>query len=203
MKWGDNKTPAQGTPTEKKGEFIMKDPSFIESISNRIYFYSEIERHAVLQLNKSLKEKSNESVAVMINQKISNLRLQLYINSYGGSIFSGLSAMDEIMNCTVPVDTVVDGCVASAATFLSVVGKKRYIKRNSFMLIHQLSSIMWGKFAEFQDEMKNLNRLMRTIREIYSRHTKIPQGKIDEILKHDLWFDAKTCLRYGMVDEIL
>jgi ATP-dependent protease ClpP protease subunit len=44
---------------------------------------------------------------------------------------------------------------------------------------------------------------MKRIKEIYEAKTKIPKTKMDEILKHDLWWDAKTCLKYGLVDEIL
>ena len=111
--------------------------------------------------------------------------------------------MDEILHCEVDVHTVVDGCCASAATFLSVVGRKRYINQHAFMLIHQLSSFIWGKYEEFKDELENLNRLMDTIKAIYNAYTEVPSEKLDEILKHDLWFDAETCLKYGMVDEII
>jgi ATP-dependent protease ClpP protease subunit len=62
---------------------------------------------------------------------------------------------------------------------------------------------MWGKYHEFIDEMKNLDRLMLMIKNIYNEFTKVPSEKLDEVLKHDLWFDAETCLKYGMVDEIL
>ena len=51
--------------------------------------------------------------------------------------------------------------------------------------------------------MKNNENLMKRIKEIYEEKTKIPKGKMDEIFKHDLWWDAKTCLRYGLVDEII
>ncbi len=71
------------------------------------------------------------------------------------------------------------------------------------MLIHQLSSGMWGKYEELKDDMENNERLMETIRDIYTRHTKIPKKKLNEILKHDLWFDSDTCLEYGLVDEII
>jgi ATP-dependent protease ClpP protease subunit len=50
--------------------------------------------------------------------------------------------------------------------------------------------------------MINSDKLMETIKSIYTKYTKIPAEKIDEILDHDLWFDAKTCLDYGLVDEI-
>ena len=44
---------------------------------------------------------------------------------------------------------------------------------------------------------------MKKIKEIYEKHTKIPKNKLDDILKHDLWWDAETCLQYGLVDEII
>ena len=71
------------------------------------------------------------------------------------------------------------------------------------MLIHQLSSGLWGKYEELQDDMKNNDLLMKTIKSLYQEHTKIPKTKLNQILKHDLWFDAKTCLRYGLVDDII
>ena len=51
--------------------------------------------------------------------------------------------------------------------------------------------------------MENMERLMATIKEIYAEYSKVPSQMIDEILNHDLWFDSKTCLEYGMVDEII
>ena len=71
------------------------------------------------------------------------------------------------------------------------------------MLIHQLSSGLWGKYEEMKDDMKNCDRLMDMIREVYLEHTNIPKKKLDGILKHDLWFDAEQCLEYGLVDEII
>ena len=127
----------------------------------------------------------------------------LHINSYGGSVFAGLAAVDYIKNSKIPVCSIVDGCAASAATLMSVVAEERKIHENSFMLIHQLSSGMWGKYEELKDDMKNSEVLMNTIKKIYENHTTIPKSKLDQILKRDLWFNAKTCLKYGLVDEIL
>ena len=70
------------------------------------------------------------------------------------------------------------------------------------MLIHQLSSGLYGKYNELEDDMENNKHLMSTIKDIYKQHTTIPMKKLDEILQHDLWFDSKTCLDYGLVDEI-
>jgi len=62
---------------------------------------------------------------------------------------------------------------------------------------------MWGKYEEFKDEMQNLDKIMEMIKQVYKEYTKIPMSKLDEILKHDLWFEADECLEYGLVDEII
>jgi ATP-dependent protease ClpP protease subunit len=123
--------------------------------------------------------------------------------SSGGEIVSSLSAMDTILKCRAPINTIVDGNCASAATFLSIVGKRRYIKRNSFMMIHQLSAGALGKYNEVKDDIRNIEQLMRIMKDIYSKYTKVPTRKLNEVLKHDLWWKADVCLKYGLVDEIL
>lgn len=132
-------------------------------------------------------------------------KINLHVNSYGGSIFAGISSMDTILRIRNYVDiiTIVEGGVASAGTFISVVGTKRKITKNSYMLIHQLSSFTYGKYSEIKDDMKNYDELMKMIKNIYTQYTEIPANVIDEILNHDLWWDAKTCLKYKLVDEII
>jgi len=44
---------------------------------------------------------------------------------------------------------------------------------------------------------------MKTIKETYKERSKMTEDQIDELLKHDLWLDAKTALEYGLVDEIV
>ena len=178
-------------------------PSFVEVVENRIYFYSRIETEKILQLNRNILSMgiNLQREATIQNREPANI--YLHIQSYGGSIFAGMAGMDEIIKSIVPVYTMVDGCCASAATFLSVCGKKRFINRHAYMLIHQLSSFMWGKYEDFKDEIQNLDKIMVMIKQVYKEYTKIPMSKLDEILKHDLWFDADRCKEYGLVDEII
>ena len=53
------------------------------------------------------------------------------------------------------------------------------------------------------DNKKNCDRLMKMIKNIYLEHTRIPKKKLDSILNTDIWLDAKQCLDYGLVDEII
>jgi len=201
--WGQ-KPSHHKTHTSSGDTPVFKEPSTLENIDNRIFFYSEIERDKVLQLNRKVRELDNQHVVETQNRGLKDLPpIYLHINSFGGSIFAGLSAMDNLLQCKSKVTTVVDGVCASAATFVSVVGTKRMITPHSFMLIHQISSMFWGKYSEFKDEAKNMKMFMDIIRGIYIKYTKIPEKELKNIMDHDLFFDAKTCLKYELVDEII
>ena len=116
--------------------------------------------------------------------------------------FAALSTIDTIKNLKIPVVSIIEGGAASAATMISVVCAHRVIYKNSYMLIHQLSSGCWGKMNQLEDEMENLKKLMSRIKLIYKEHTKIEDDDLDSILKHDLWWDSKKCKNTGLVDEI-
>ena len=195
--WGEEKPPVKKAVNKEITE------KHIGVHENKIYYYSGVHRDGAVELNKKIGELQVRSFTMANNLDVEPYPIHLYINSGGGSITSGIASMDTILRCKVPVYTYVDGFAASAATFLSVVGTKRFISRHSYMLIHQLSSNFWGKYSEFQDEKQNLDLMMKTIKNVYKEHTKVPMKKLDEILKHDLLWDAKMCLKYGLVDEVI
>ena len=195
--WGTKKEKA---PRKAGAEVNEKHISVQD---NRIYFYSGVNRNSCVELNKKIGELESKGLTLSKTLGILPPSIKVFINSGGGSIVSGIASMDTMLRCQVPVETYVDGFSASAATFLTVVGEKRYMSRNSYMLIHQLSSNFWGTYANFEDEKKNLDMMMTTIKRVYKKYTKIPMSKLDGILKHDLMWDAETCLNYGMIDEIV
>jgi len=197
--WGEKKssTPKSTSPNGGKPE------KHISVHENKIYYYAGVNRDSVSELNKKLGELESRSLTLSNNLDIEPPTLKLFINSGGGSVVSGISSMDTILRTKVPVHTYVDGFAASAATFLSVVGEKRFMSRNSYMLIHQLSTNFWGKYSEFEDEKQNLDLMMTTIKNVYREYTQVPMKKLDEILKHDLMWDANLCLKYGLIDKII
>ena len=197
--WGEKKPPAKKSAQPNGG----KPEKHISVHENKIYYYSNVNRESAVELNKKIGEIESKSLTLANTLDIDPPALKILINSGGGSITAGISSMDTILRCKVPVHTYVDGFAASAATFLSVVGNYRFMSRNSYMLIHQLSSNFWGTYANFEDEKQNLDLMMKTIKDVYKKYTKVPMKKLDEILKHDLLWDAKTCLEYGLIDEVI
>ena len=197
--WGEKKLPIKkgAQPNNDKPE------KHISVNENKIYYYATVNRDSASELNKKIGELESKSLTLGNNLDINPPELKVFINSGGGSITAGISSMDTILRTKVPVHTYVDGFCASAATFMSVVGSYRFMSRNSYMLIHQLSTNFWGKYSDFENEKQNLDLMMETIKNIYKKYTKVPMKKIDEILKHDLMWDAKVCLKYGLIDEII
>jgi ATP-dependent Clp endopeptidase proteolytic subunit ClpP len=175
----------------------------IEQINNSIFFYTGVNKTSILNLNKKLKKIANELNYTAHCLDIEVPEIKLHINSDGGSLLDCFSTVDAIRNSKAPVHTIIEGSAASAATLISVVGQRRSINKNSFMLIHQLSGGMWGKFEDMKDDMQNCNVFMERIYEIYGQYAKIPKNTLKDILKRDIYFDAKTCLKYGLVDKII
>lgn len=188
--------------SESKGH-ASTDNNVVDFSHNRIYFYSGVTRPKILKLNKGIFNLNVSMLSKTGPLEYEPPPIKLHINSYGGSVFAGLSAIDYIKNSKVPVHTIIDGCAASAATLMSCVGSRRFMHRNACMLVHQLSGLMWGKFQEMKDDMENSEMLMKKIKNIYREHTKIPKKEMDEILKHDIWWEAEKCLEYGLIDEII
>ena len=122
----------------------------IDVVDNHIYFYTAVTQRSACELVQHLRKLNIR----MQNQGVqfgTDPRIYLHINSEGGEVFAALAAVDAIRNSVVPVTTIVEGCAASAATLMSVVGDERRIQRHAHMLIHQLSSDVWGKMAEIED----------------------------------------------------
>lgn len=181
----------------------LSDSPSLETYRNHIYFYCSVSKKTCLKLNLELRKIAQNIIDSGKNLLNENKYIYLHINSFGGSVFSAFSTIDTIINLPVPVVSIIEGAAASAATMISVACNYRIIYPNSYMLIHQLSSTSWGKMDELEDEMENLKELMKRIKLIYKNKTKIDKKGLDEILKHDLWWDSKKCLKMGLVDKIV
>lgn len=187
----------------KKHKQPDDDDIQVEREDNHIYFYTEVNKSSILELNKNIKAVQVEMLHTANVLEIPSPDVKLHINSPGGSLFDGLAAVDYVRKCKAPVHSIIEGMAASAATLISVMANRRSINKHSYMLIHQLSSGAYGKFEELMDDMQNNKALMKVIKEIYLQKTKIPEKLLNEILKKDLYFDAKQCLKYGLVDEVI
>ena len=187
---------------EEEEDDEEEEESKIYRENNHIYFYTEIDRNTISKLNVLLREAEEYCVILSLKLRIDLVPIYLHIYSNGGYIHAAFAAIDVINSSKVPVYSIIEGATASAGTLISIVCKKRYIRPTAYMLIHQLSSEIWGKMNAIIDEYKNLTQLMSKIKSIYKKYSLLTDEKLENILKHDLWLDAKTSIKYGLVDEL-
>jgi|TARA_R110000824_G_scaffold60050_6_gene160869 ATP-dependent Clp protease, protease subunit len=178
--------------------------SGIEIEENHIYFYTHVTDREALELVRILRRMDIEMG--YLSERIglrSRPPVHLHIQSPGGDVFSALNICDAIDRCKTDVYTYVEGSAASAATIIASRGKKRYISKRSFMLIHQPQIIWAGKHDEFIDEIENQKNIFQTVKDVYLETTKILDADLEELLRHELWLPAEKCLELGLVDKIL
>lgn len=189
---GSTKSADPGTPTAGQ----------VTTQGNHIWFYSGVNQHSASTFNMKLAEMSLYLRKAALDLGVEPGPIHMHIHSYGGEVYAGLAIADAIINCPLAVHTHIEGGAASAATIFSVVGKHRTIGANSYLLIHQITTYFRGKHEEWKDETANLEALMARLRTLYARYTGLSPAKAEEIMKHDLWFDARRALEDRMVDEI-
>ena len=182
---------------------LEEKPEKTSLLENSVYFYSPVNEKTSLLLENNLLSMNNRNLIYKEKYNIDNGPIHLHIQSYGGSLFHTIYLIDLIQNLESDVYTYVDGFAASAATLISVAGKKRFMTKNSLMLIHQLSGGISGKYSEMKDDSENNDLLMSIIYNLYMERTKMNRQQLEAILSRDIWLNSTRCLQYGLVDEIV
>jgi len=177
--------------------------------NNHIYFTCGM---SVLTINmlQRLIEEINEEFKILNNisqlvQPLEPKPIYLHINSTGGDMLEAFKIFDFIRRNPIPIYTVCDGMSASAGSLMLLAGARRFITENSYVLIHQIriTSPNQLTFDQASDEHANSKESMRRMTEMYRKYTKLNKKQIESALKHDILWDSKTCIKYGIADEIL
>lgn len=173
--------------------------------NNHIYYRCPVTKNSIMQLDKLI-NKANEDYELLESVcKIATLKpkpIYLHISSDGGDLAYGFMAYDAIKNSKIPIYTIIEGSVCSAATLMAIAGEKRYSLENSMVLIHQLTTGAYGKAEELKDNYQNVELFMKKLKSMYLEKTKMKSRDLDKLLVRDLYLDTETCLKYGIIDEV-
>ena len=172
--------------------------------NNELYFYNDVNVESALVLNKTLSDLSRQLLIAKITFDLQETpHIKLHINSDGGEVFGALSIIDRIQSSKVPVHSYAEGLVASASTLISVSCHKRYIRKNTILLIHQVRSWFEGTYEDFNDEKQNMDLIMKIVKDVYLKHTKFTEEELNTLLKRDIYLNADDAIKYGLADEII
>jgi len=172
--------------------------------NNELYFYNDVNTESALIVNKTLSDLARQLLIAKITFDLQETpHIKLHINSDGGEVFGALSIVDRIQSSKVPVHSYAEGLVASASTLISVSCHKRYIRKNTILLIHQVRSWFEGTYEDFNDEKQNMDLIMKVVKDIYLKHTKFTEDELNTLLKRDIYLNAEDAIKYGLADEIV
>ena len=181
-----------------------------ENNINEYYLYNDITMKSIQGLLKFIKNAEKRWNLFLLEtydlvEKVEPKPLKIFINSNGGEFFAAIPIIDAIKNSKIPIHTFVEGIAASAASLISVVGHRRFITKNSFMLIHELRGGIHGTYSNITDEKENCDKIMSLIKNTYieKSNNKLKINILENILKRDIILSADECLNYGLVDEII
>ena len=131
--------------------------------------------------------------------------IQLYINSPGGTVYSGLGIYDTMQIVRADVATICTGMAASMASILLAAGQKgkRSALPHSRVMIHQPMGGAEGQASDIEITAREIIKLKGELYDILSEHTGKKVKQIEKDADRDYWMKAKEALEYGMIDDIL
>jgi ATP-dependent Clp protease protease subunit len=131
--------------------------------------------------------------------------INMYIQSPGGVISSGLAIYDTMQLVKPDVSTICVGMAASMATVLLCAGAKgkRYALPNSTIHLHQAVGGAQGQAADVVIAAREIARQQDVIKDIIVKHTGQPLEKVTHDTDRDFYLSAAQAVEYGIVDEIL
>ena len=163
---------------------VKSDVSNIYTVGNKIVFIADITHSTAGTLIKmlyeleqlSLDDKSKLVVSdASKSSKYNDIVVQakpivLELTTPGGTVVAAYAIINCMNNLKVDVHTIINGQTSSAGTLISLAGKKRYMYKHSYVLIHEIRSGMWGKLTFLEDQYNNTQKMMNDIVNYYKKY---------------------------------
>jgi len=131
--------------------------------------------------------------------------IQMYINSPGGSVYSGLGVYDTMQYVTPDVSTICIGMAASMGAVLMCAGTKgkRTALKHSRIMMHQPSGSIGGQASDIEITVNEIRKLKKELYDVISYHTSKTIKQVEKDCDRDYWLTAEEAKEYGLVDEVL
>lgn len=140
-----------------------------------------------------------------LSHEDSDAQIQMYINSPGGQIYSGLAIYDTMKMIPNKISTVAVGVTASFGTVLLAAGTKgmRYALPHATIHMHQPLGGAEGQASDIEIQAREILRLKTRLIEILSSNTGQPRDVIERDTDRNFYLDANQAVEYGIVDKVL
>jgi len=177
------------------------EPNILE-----LYIYGAVESDSYDYLKDEVIK--SETSANYFREELSKYpnatKINIYINSYGGSVFEGTAIYSQLKRHAAEKVVYVDGFACSVASIIAMVGDKVVMPKNTMMMIHNAWNIVYGNSKELRKAADDLDTIMEGNRQAYlvKSKGKITEENLMKLLEEETWLTANQCLEYGFCDEV-
>jgi len=133
---------------------------------------------------------------------ISASRIDVRINSVGGSVFEGNAIYNALRRHSARVETHIDGIAASIASIIALAGERVHIAENAFIMIHNPQGMAWGEATDMRKMADTLDTVRSSLVGTYAKKTGQEVSQIEAWMDEETWFGADEAKEYGFADEI-
>jgi ATP-dependent Clp protease protease subunit len=190
----------RGEPAARSGEPLggnLDDSVYNRLLKERIIFLgSEVTDQIANRVCAQL---------LLLAAEDSNRDIYLYINSPGGSVYSGMAIYDTMQFIANDVATVAMGMAASMGQLLLCAGAKgkRYALPHARFMMHQPSGGIGGTAADIAIQAEQMLHTKRMFTDRVAFHTGQTLAQIEADADRDRWFTAEDARAYGFIDKVI
>ena len=211
MNYGDGKGqgPGQGAPVDIQNNWWV--PTVIEQThrgEREWSIFSRLLKDRIILLGYPIDDAiANVIIAqlLFLDSEDPDKEIFLYLNSPGGSIYSGLAIYDTMQYIRAPVSTMCLGQASSIAAVLLAAGEKgkRFALKHSRVLLHQPLGVFHGQATDIDIRAREILHVKEKLLTILSEHTGQTPEKIKKDTDRDFYMDAAAARDYGVIDQVI
>lgn len=170
-----------------------------------LYIYGDVEGDGYDWWTEEVIE--SETSANTFREKLAEFpdvtQINLYINSYGGSVFEGTAIYNQLRRHPAHKTVYIDGFACSVASVIAMAGDEIVMPRNALMMVHNMWMDVRGNAAELRKAADDLDKINEAGREAYLQKAgdKLTPEVIARMEDDETWLTAEECIQYGLADR--
>ena len=146
---------------------------------------------------------TDQEIVKQINDLGNVSKINLRINSLGGSVFSAIAIYNVLKTHSAEIVAHIDGICASSATIIASSANKVIMPKNALYMIHNPATMAYGESKDLEKTVELLDVVKDTIIETYMTKTGQTKEKLAKLMDNETWLTAEEAKSLGFIDEIV
>ncbi|MPW25508.1 Clp protease ClpP [Alkalibaculum sp. M08DMB] len=186
-----------------KTNYFIKQSKVPESMD--LYIYDYVTGDEVNVFGEVTESSTSANyIKSQLENAIDVKTINIYINSYGGSVSEGLAIYNQLKRHPAHKIVHIDGFACSIASVIAMARDKVIMGSNTLMMIHHAAMGVFGNAKDLKKAAADIEIIDGASCSSYlaKAGNKLTQAKLTQLLDNETWLDATQCIYYGLADSI-